>query len=115
MQHSSSQGARPSARNTSSRFTRHKTRHRGISYREHSDGSRTYFVYHDPNRKLGTSPYVEAGSSEKALAKQAELRHRTARGEKVVVPGKVTFQRRREIAQRRGRRDAESGTADGRP
>src|SRR5205823_1824757 len=58
---------------------RNKTRHRGISYRERADGSRSYAVYSD-----GKYVAVQGGERE-ALAVQADLRGRRARGERVVV------------------------------
>jgi len=61
------------------------TRHRGISYRPRADGSRAYAVYFR-GRYIG----VEGGEQE-ALAKQAELRGKAARGEKPITPTKVTF------------------------
>src|SRR5262249_61610332 len=53
-----------------------KTRHRGITYRLRADGSRTYYVYAG-----GRFQSVDGGEKE-ALAKQAELRSRQARGER---------------------------------
>jgi integrase len=64
---------------------RHNTRYRGISYRERADGTRTYTVYFQ-GRYIG----VDGGEKE-ALAKQAELRGKTARGETPVAPTKATF------------------------
>jgi len=64
---------------------RRKTRYRGISYRERKDGTRTYSIYW-----RGNYTAVEGGENE-ALAKQAELRGKAARGEQVVVPTKLTF------------------------
>jgi integrase len=65
---------------------RHPTRHRGIVYRLRDGGDRTYYVY-----AAGT--YVAAGCAEKeALAKQAELRGKAARGERVLVATKATFE-----------------------
>jgi integrase len=69
----------------SARFTRHKTRHRGISYRLHSDGTRQYAVFFG-----GRYIAVEGGEHE-AVAKQAELRGKAARGERVVTQTKATF------------------------
>jgi integrase len=64
---------------------RNKTRHRGVSYRERADGSRTYAVFFKGR-------YLPAGTTEKeALAKQADLRGRQARGERIIVPSKITF------------------------
>jgi integrase len=57
-------------------FKRHRTRHRGITYRLKKDGSRTYYVY-SSGRQLGIT-----GGEREALAKQAELRGRAARGER---------------------------------
>jgi integrase len=85
MQDESSQDARTAG----SRFARLKTRHRGVSYRELGDGTRKYYV---TLTVKGKTTYVPAGTSEKeALAKQAELRHRTAKGEKIVTNVKTTF------------------------
>jgi integrase len=69
------------------RRIRHKSpRHRGIMYRLRDGGLRTYYVY-----AAGT--YVAAGGTEKeALAKQAELRGKAARGERVIVATKATFE-----------------------
>jgi integrase len=73
------------------RETRRTTRHRGVSYRVKRDGSRQYYVYWEANRKLGQSPYVKAGrTEEEALAKQAELRGKKARGERVILASKRT-------------------------
>ena len=64
---------------------RHQTRHRGVRYRERADGARTYLVYFD-------GKWVKAGTTEReAVAKQAELRSRKARGERAILPTKVTF------------------------
>jgi hypothetical protein len=66
-------------------YTRRKTRHRGISYRLRADGTRTYSVYF-----RGRYIAVEGGEQH-ALAKQADLRGRAARGERAIVPNKQTF------------------------
>ena len=59
-------------------------RHRGISYRETATG-RSYSVYF-------RGKYVPAGQSlEEALVLQADLRGKTASGQQVIVPPKVTF------------------------
>jgi integrase len=64
---------------------RNKTRHRGVSYRKRADGSRSYSVFFQGR-------YLAAGTTEKeALAKQADLRGRQAKGERIVVPTKTTF------------------------
>jgi integrase len=66
-------------------FRRHTTPHRGISYRVRRDGSRTYFV-------SWKGRYLPAGPTEQAaLARQAELRSRQARGEAPVLLSKVLF------------------------
>jgi len=65
-------------------FKRHKTRHRGITYRERAGGNRTYYVL-----AAGRQIAVEGGEKE-ALTKQADLRGRVARGEKV-APSSVRF------------------------
>jgi integrase len=56
---------------------RQKTRHRGISYRQRRDGTRTYSVY-------WKGRYVSAGTTEQeAIAKQADIRGKAGRGERV--------------------------------
>src|SRR5256885_2011600 len=70
-------------------FKRHKTRHRGITYRVRVDRSRQYFVY-----AQGQQHPIEGGERE-AVAKQAELRGKVSRGEKV-APANVRF---REVAE----------------
>ena len=66
-------------------FRRNPTRYRGISYRERADGTRAYSVYF-----AGKYVAVEGGEQD-ALAKQADLRGRAARGEKPVTPTKAKF------------------------
>jgi hypothetical protein len=66
------------------RFKRFKTRYRGVTYRELADGSRRYYVY-----CRGRQIAVEGGERE-ALAKQADLRSKVARGE-AVAPANVRF------------------------
>jgi integrase len=66
-------------------YKRHPTRYRGISYRERADGTRTYSVY-----SQGGYVLVNGGEQE-ALAQQAELRGKAARGEKPVTPTKAKF------------------------
>lgn len=63
---------------------RHKTRHPGITYRVKADGSRTYYVY------AGGRQIAVDGGEREALAKQAELRAKLARGERV-APKPVKF------------------------
>src|SRR5512133_1509057 len=58
-------------------FKRYRTRHRGVTYRARADGSRRYFVY-----ARGKQHPVEGGERE-AMARQAELRGKVARGEKI--------------------------------
>jgi integrase len=65
--------------------TRHTTRHRGILYRNRAGGLRTYSVY-----DRGKYVTVEGGEQE-AIALQADLRAKKARGEQVVRPSKLTF------------------------
>lgn len=64
---------------------RHNTRYRGISYRQRADGTRTYAIY-IRGRYIG----IEGGEKD-ALARQAELRGKAARGEAPVLPTKATF------------------------
>jgi integrase len=61
------------------------TRHRGISYRPRKDGTRAYSAYFK-GRYIGID-----GGEQEALAKQAELRGKAAKGEKPLAPTKVTF------------------------
>jgi integrase len=75
----------PSRKISADPTKRHKTRYRGISYRQRKDGTRTYSIYW-----RGNYTSVEGGENE-ALAKQAELRGKAARGEQAVVPTKLTF------------------------
>jgi hypothetical protein len=71
--------------NGSDPFKRHKTRHRGITYRERADGSRTYAVY-------DRGAYITvAGGEQDAVAFQADLRANRSRGEQVARPSKLTF------------------------
>jgi integrase len=65
-------------------FKRHKSRHRGVTYRVRAGGSRQYFVY-----ARGKQHPVEGGERE-AVAKQAELRGKVARGEKI-APANARF------------------------
>jgi len=67
------------------RLTRHKTRHRGIIYRLRDGGARTYYVY------AGGGYFAAGGTEKEALAKQAELRGKAARGERVVMATKAKF------------------------
>jgi len=67
-------------------FARRKTRHPGITYRLKQDGSRTYSVWFEGR-------FVKAGSTQsEALARQADLRGKAARGEQAILPGKTTFE-----------------------
>lgn len=61
-------------------YKRHATRTPGITYRTRRDGSRSYHVY-----AQGRQLAVDGGERE-ALAKQAELRTRTGRGERIASP-----------------------------
>ncbi len=61
------------------------TRHRGISYRPRADGSRAYTVFFQ-GKYIGVD-----GGEQDALAKQAELRGKAARGERPVAPSRLTF------------------------
>lgn len=71
-----------SSQDAGSRAKRHKTRYRGITYRQRTDGSRTYFV------TWGNS-YLKAGSTEgEAVALQSSLKSKKARGERVVLASK---------------------------
>jgi integrase len=64
---------------------RWKSRYPGVTYRVKADGSRSYSVYYKGR-------FLAAGNTEReALTKQAELRGKQARGERVVLPSKKTF------------------------
>ncbi len=58
-------------------FKRRKTRHRGITYRVRADGSHHYYVYAQGRQ------HPVLGGEQEAVAKQAELRGKTARGERI--------------------------------
>lgn len=75
---------------TSNDTKRRTTRYRGITSRVKADGSKTYSVYH-----AGRYWPVEGGEQD-ALAKQADLRGKAARGERAVAPNRATF---REVAE----------------
>src|SRR4051794_4551115 len=75
--------SRPKA--TADPTKRRPTRYRGISYRGRADGARTYSVYFQ-----GRYIAVEGGEQE-AVAKQAELRGKAARGGRAITPTRVTF------------------------
>jgi hypothetical protein len=66
-----------SSQDAVARATRHPVRgHRGISYRERADGSRTYFVFFD-------GQYRRAGKTlQEALTMQGDLRAKKGRGER---------------------------------
>ena len=67
------------------RRTRHTTRYPGIIWRPRDGGKKTYYVY-------ANGGYVAAGATEKeALARQAELRGKADRGERVVTAAKAKF------------------------
>jgi integrase len=67
-------------------YKRHKTRHPGVYYRLRADGKTKSYCVHHGGR------FVAAGTTEKeALALQADLRGRKARGERVVVNDRTTF------------------------
>jgi integrase len=82
----------PSPLTDKQRHARQKTRYPGITFRDRADGTRRYEYFDKSLRKLGQSPYVpvEGGEAE-ALAAQATMRTRKARGERTAVDRKVTF------------------------
>src|SRR5579862_68705 len=80
----SSMSASKASAGPGDRFKRRPSRHRGISYRLRADGSRAYSVY----IKGSYRPVV--GGEREALALQAELRGRAARGERI-RPSNATF------------------------
>ena len=85
-------------------FKRHKSRHRGVSYRLRADGSRTYSVY-------WRGRYVPGGTTEsEALAKQAEIRGKAHRGERVIVPAKTLLEAEAEEWYEDARRRLRPGT-----
>jgi hypothetical protein len=65
--------------------TRRPTRYRGITYRDRRDGTRAYSVYFK-----GRYHRVDGGENE-AVAKQADLRGRAARGEQPITVNRLTF------------------------
>ena len=69
---------------TLDRNRRTRTKHRGITFTERSDGGRTYFV------TCGTRHVRVDGGLNEALAVQADYRLKRARGERV-TPTRVTF------------------------
>jgi integrase len=76
-------GSQDRASRAGQRFERHKTKHRGISFRENANG-RSYYVFWG-------SKYLSAGKTlQEALALQSNLRSRKSRGERVVVASKRT-------------------------
>ena len=73
------------AKRTANPTRRRPTRYRGITYRERADGSRHYAVFFQ-GRYIGVD-----GGEQEAVANQAELRGKAARGEPAVVPARITF------------------------
>jgi integrase len=75
---------------------RHKTRHRGIYFRNGADdpkaaAPRRYIVWFEDSDAKGRTETLPLGSTEKdALDRQAELRGKKARGERV-APARVTL------------------------
>lgn len=74
---------------------RHKTSHRGISYRNGSDDPdawpRRYIVWYEDSLGRGRTETLPSGSNLKAaVERQAELRGKRARGERI-IPTTVTF------------------------
>ena len=70
--------------------TRHKTQHKGIYYRNGSDDPevwpRRYIVWYADSAGIGRTVTMPQGANLKdALARQAELRGKAARGERIVV------------------------------
>ena len=72
-------------KHTANPTRRRPTRYRGITYRQRADGSRHYAVFFQ-GRYVGIT-----GGEQDAVAKQAELRGKAARGELAVTPAKVSF------------------------
>lgn len=65
-------------------YKRHKTAHPGVYYRRRRDGSKTYSVHADGR-------FVSFSTLKEALAYQADLRAKKARGERVIVNDRTTF------------------------
>jgi len=66
-------------------YKRHKTREPGITYRLRADGSRVYYV-------LVNGKQVAAGDSfEQAKARKSELGVAKAKGERIILPSKITL------------------------
>jgi integrase len=93
-------------RGKASPFKRQGTRHRGISYRERDDGSRTYYV------AVGSRHLRVDGGEREALLVQAELRSKQVRGLRV-TPAATTFaelaEQWFEIGKARWRRSTQNG------
>lgn len=69
-----------------------KSRHRGLYYREDAQGRRRWIVWYEDSDGNGHFETLPLGANERdALARQAELRGRRARGARVAPPTKVTF------------------------
>jgi integrase len=81
-------------------YKRHSTRTPGVTYRERADGTRTYSVRHQ-GRHVGA-----LRTEQEAKALQAELLHKKSRGERVVLPSKVTVS---EVAEEWWRVEAQPG------
>lgn len=72
-----------SKNNGTNPYKRYRTTSPGITYRLRKDGSRTYYVQH------GGAQISVSGGKDRALALQAELRGRTARGETLSAQSKT--------------------------
>jgi len=72
-------------------YTRHTTRHRGITYRKRADGSRIYSVRWEGTRISKRPDGTPLTTEKAALELQAELRQRAGKGERIVVNSKATF------------------------
>ena len=79
----------PTKANAADLHKRHKTRHPGVYYRIRADGKTKSYTVSFNGR------FVAAGTTEKeAVTKQADLRGKKARGERVVIPKKGHLRRR---------------------
>jgi integrase len=90
-------------------FKRHKTAHPGVYYRTRANGKKTYSVH-------AHGKFVSFATLKEALAFQADLRGKKARGERVIVNDRTTFvalaEQWLEMKKSSGKRPLRPRTAD---
>jgi integrase len=90
-------------------YKRHKTAYPGIYYRRRTDGSKIYSVHAD-------GKFVSHATLKEALAYQANLRAKKARGERILVNDRTTFaelaEQWLEMKRNSGKRPLRARTAD---